>query len=308
MSVAGGAPLELIAAALKAAQGVSASVARNVAAEWMFYGMLGVALLIAITADLLARRDVVKKWTGKSVRTDALYALTELSHVHALVLLAPTSLWLTGAVLDRFPWMEIKALAVMPVWAQALLLLILADFFQYWTHRLEHASPWLWQFHKVHHSQRELTVLTHFRFPILDRLMSTLLLLPLGFISGSATLPVLFLTLKLFRSLVEHSGLPWTYGPLGRIIVSPSFHAVHHSRAPEHMDRNFSGIFAFWDHLFGTYAPRGDAPLQYGLIHEEIPECYIRQHWVPLVGLWRLTQARLSPGRESSDPVAGRST
>jgi sterol desaturase/sphingolipid hydroxylase (fatty acid hydroxylase superfamily) len=304
VSAAGGiAAAGLFALPFEAAQVAAASVARNVAAEWLFYATIGAALVLAVAVDLMERRDVLRKWTSKAVRTDALYALTELSHVHALILLVPAAAWLTSAVLERAPWLPIEAVAELPLWAQALIFLVVGDFAQYWIHRWEHASPWLWQFHKVHHSQRELTVLTHFRFPILDRLVSTLLLLPLGFISGSATLPVLLLTLKLFRSALEHSGLPWTYGPLGRIVVSPSFHAVHHSRAPEHMDRNFSGVFAFWDHLFGTYAARGDQPLRYGLVHEEIPECYIRQHWVPLVGLWRLAQARWSP-----EPAAETST
>lgn len=80
--------------------------------------------------------------------------------------------------------------------------------------------------------------------------------------------------------------------PLGRLIVSPSFHAVHHSRAPEHMDRNFGGAFAIRDHLFGAYAPRGDRPLSYGLIHEDIPECFIRQHWLPLTGIWALIRRK----------------
>src|SRR5688500_11990580 len=39
-----------------------------------------------------------------------------------------------------------------PLLAQFALLLVLADFFQWCIHNLLHRVPWLWTFHKVHHS------------------------------------------------------------------------------------------------------------------------------------------------------------
>ena len=50
-----------------------------------------------------------------------------------------------------------------------------------------------------------------------------------------------------------HARIDWTYGPVGRVIASPAFHRWHHSQEPEAIDKNFSGLFAFWDVLFGTY-------------------------------------------------------
>lgn len=272
------------------------SAVRNIAAEWPFYAALGVALAFAIGADLFQRRDVIRKWTGRGVRTDALYAVAELCHLQALLVLVPASAALNSIVRTYLPWLHFDGLTTLPVWVQVVVLLILADFWQYWCHRLKHANPYLWQFHKIHHSQRELTVLTRFRFPILDRLLSLVLVVPLGAITGSETLPLALYILVALRSCLEHSGLNWTFGPLGRLIVSPSFHAVHHSVAPEHINRNFGGFLSVWDYLFHTSAARGDRPLAYGLAHEEIPECFVRQHWLPITGIWALLQRkRIAP-------------
>ena len=41
--------------------------------------------------------------------------------------------------------------------------------------------------------------------------------------------------------------------------VSPRFHRLHHSKVMEDRDVNYGNIFAFWDHLFGTIAPRYSA-------------------------------------------------
>lgn len=40
----------------------------------------------------------------------------------------------------------------------AFLLLLTFDFFYYWFHRAQHEWPWLWQVHKLHHSDRALNV------------------------------------------------------------------------------------------------------------------------------------------------------
>ncbi len=40
----------------------------------------------------------------------------------------------------------------LPTWAQLLLIFVIRDFLQWNIHRLLHHVPWMWEFHKVHHS------------------------------------------------------------------------------------------------------------------------------------------------------------
>jgi len=51
-------------------------------------------------------------------------------------------------------------------------------------------------------------------------------------------------------------------GPLTPIIAGPQTHRIHHSKLPEHIDKNFAAIFPLWDVIFGTYyhPKRGECP------------------------------------------------
>lgn len=276
------------ALAIKAAN----AAVRNIGAELPFYIVLAVALTVVVVAELIQRRNVWKRYTSRNVRTDVLYAVLELSHLEALLILAPVAVGLNATIDVQAPWLRLDVIAAAPLWLKLIVTLVVTDFAAYWLHRWKHAWPVLWQFHKVHHSQTELNVFTRFRFPLLDRLLDMLVLFPVGVITGSATVPLALYLFMVLRSCLEHSGQNWTYGPLGWLIVSPSFHGTHHSKAPEHIDRNFAGVFAIWDRLFGTYAPRGDRPLSYGLHHETIPQDFLYGQIAPIHGLWTLVRGK----------------
>ena len=51
-----------------------------------------------------------------------------------------------------------------PLWAILIVGFVVRDFVQWWTHRLLHASPRLWEFHKVHHSVEEMGFAAHLRY------------------------------------------------------------------------------------------------------------------------------------------------
>ena len=52
---------------------------------------------------------------------------------------------------------------------------------------------------------------------------------------------------------LQHSHV-WiaTTGLLGRVILSPAHHQIHHSDNPIHFDKNFGSCLSVWDWLFGT--------------------------------------------------------
>ncbi|MFN3590318.1 MAG: sterol desaturase family protein, partial [Spirosomataceae bacterium] len=51
-----------------------------------------------------------------------------------------------------------------PIWGQFLLMFIVRDFIQWNVHRLLHKYPWMWEFHKVHHSVEEMGFAAHLRY------------------------------------------------------------------------------------------------------------------------------------------------
>lgn len=144
-------------------------------------------------------------------------------------------------------------------WAQVptvLLLVItvfIGDFIAYWRHRLEH-TPLFWPSHAVHHSDTEMTWFTNYRFHPINVVTTVIIGMLSLLLIG---LPVdAILTAALFRHYYGdfiHADLPWTYGRMGKIFVSPAMHRWHHSAETVAHDKNFAGVFCLFDRAFGTY-------------------------------------------------------
>ena len=169
-------------------------------------------------------------------------------------------------------------LASLPVWIQVPALLLTGDFISYWLHRAFHFK-WLWRFHAIHHSSRDLDWLSSVRLhPFNDwitRWVQATCLILLGFEPLAVAAYVPFLT---FYAIMLHANISWGFGPMARIIASPRFHRWHHTAEDEGLDKNFAGLFPIWDQLFGTYfMPEGRQPEIFGLKPQIIPESYFGQ-------------------------------
>jgi sterol desaturase/sphingolipid hydroxylase (fatty acid hydroxylase superfamily) len=145
----------------------------------------------------------------------------------------------------------------------ALLYSILGDFFYYWFHRWEHFSRWLWPMHELHHEDEHMNVTTAYRFHWMDSMAEyTLQVLPAIFLPRPlVTIPLLSLLANV-RVSFEHLAIPLDLGPFNRLIACPASHRIHHSKLPEHFNKNFAAVWPFWDVIFGTYhAPKhGEYP------------------------------------------------
>lgn len=157
-------------------------------------------------------------------------------------------------------------LAQLPPAVQGALMLIVADFIVYWTHRTFHQRPRLWRFHAIHHAPTTLDWLSAARVhpvnELVGRLALVTALLPLGF--KPQTLAWAGPIFSLY-ALFLHANLNWDYGRLRTVIASPRFHRWHHTSEAEGRDKNFAGLFPIWDILFGTYyMPPGRVPRVFG--------------------------------------------
>ena len=272
---------------------VGRSIARNVAAEAWFYGLFAGALAFGFAMDMVRRRNLIARYLSRGVRVDVIYGLLELAHVVQLLVIVPATALFTWVFRTYLPWITVNTPAFLAGWAQLLVLFLVSDFVVYWWHRLQHESRIVWQFHKTHHSQQHLNVFTTFRATIIDRLAALpAVTIPAAIMQVDTTMPFLLTAILLLHQLLIHSDTGMHFGPFERWFVSPSFHEVHHSSSEPHLDRNYGAVLAIWDHLFDTYAPRGNAPIRYGLVNATVPESYLCQQYVPLVGLWALARER----------------
>jgi sterol desaturase/sphingolipid hydroxylase (fatty acid hydroxylase superfamily) len=181
---------------------------------------------------------------------------------------------LVGLLRPVFPAMHQNILTRAPFWIAFAAYWLVFDFLSYWTHRAQHSRLW-WRFHRIHHSQEKMTFATGFRNHPLDQLFAHSVSIVPSILLGAPViiwLPYAFLTH--FLDAIHHSRLPWRFAPLRKILVSPIFHAAHHSSDPAVHDRNFGGLFSMWDFMFGTAYDADQPPHRTGVqgwrVHESL--------------------------------------
>lgn len=213
-----------------------------------------------------------------SVRADLGYMLLALVGFGAIIAWAVLSYQvLSNAVVGWLVWgFGAGAPTTLPAIVTGGILtlaLFLAYELAYWfDHYLKHRVPILWEFHKVHHEATVLTPLTVFRVHPMDALIhSNITAVLTGLTNGAVnylfgtttylyaiqdTNLILVLFLHAYTHL-QHSQF-WmpASGLLGRIILSPAHHQVHHSADPVNFNKNLGACLAIWDWMFGTlYVP-----------------------------------------------------
>jgi sterol desaturase/sphingolipid hydroxylase (fatty acid hydroxylase superfamily) len=131
---------------------------------------------------------------------------------------------------------------------------VVFDLAHYWSHRLCHRVPALWELHRYHHSAPEMTVLTALRDHPMERAFTSLVIaVPAALIALPVQHFIVIHTLAKTVGLLKHSNLLSNWGWFGRYVLqSPAAHRVHHSSDPAHYNANFGSLFQFWDVVFGT--------------------------------------------------------
>jgi sterol desaturase/sphingolipid hydroxylase (fatty acid hydroxylase superfamily) len=263
-------------------------------ALWLDPRVLGSALallaVVAVAVPLRYGREGWRRLWTRGARTDLLYAVFYIGGFYAFLVSGPMYRLLTAAVERYAPFLRLNVMAAWPPLLQFAFASVVFDGILYFVHRLSHRTRWLWAFHAVHHSQPDLTPLTNFRFHFVDASVKGLLQFPVAVVLGvPAGVWTATIWIQVALDALAHSALAWEYGPLGRVLVSPGFHRVHHSADERHRDRNFGLSYSFWDRLFGTAAPPHEEPHAYGAPELHMPESLTRQLAHPFVTLARRT-------------------
>jgi sterol desaturase/sphingolipid hydroxylase (fatty acid hydroxylase superfamily) len=175
----------------------------------------------------------------------------------------------------------------LPFWAGLLLIVLVADLVQYWTHRAYHEVPMLWRLHAVHHSVKSMDWMAGSRQHILELLITrTLVLAPIFVLGFSKDVIDAYIVIVGFQAVFNHANVSVRLGPLRYLIVTPNFHHWHHSQDDEAIDKNYAAHFAFLDHVFGT-AVQSDRewPARYGVVGDYVPAGFWRQFLFPFA--WR---------------------
>lgn len=220
--------------------------------------LIGLSLLFLGLERLRPWRREQRVWR-RGIVVDLLYLVFN-GHFLGLwlaQLTAHTAAWFAQAV----GWAGLNSLldarmaSDWPLALQVVVVFVGLDFVQWSVHNLLHRVPWLWEFHKVHHSIEELDWIGNFRFHWMEVLVykaaQYLPLVVLGFDGGVLLAFAVFGT---FMGFWNHSNIDLQIGPLRYVFNHPRMHVWHHDRdeVPIPPGVNFAINFSVWDWIFGT--------------------------------------------------------
>ena len=161
-----------------------------------------------------------------------------------------------------------------PMPLQLLVFFIVLDFVQWFTHTLLHKYSFLWKFHKVHHSVKEMGFAAHLRYHWMENVfykpLKTFGVMILGGFEPEHAYIVHFLAIAIGH--FNHSNIKITWGPLKYIINNPVMHLYHHSYTlPEgRYGVNFGISLSLWDYIFKTnYIPEDSGTIPLGFPGDE---------------------------------------
>ena len=219
----------------------------------IFYVMVAVILTVEVLRPAIREQRVLSRSLAQDF---AWFNLDTAFKVAAL----PAFLALLHAGYDRLTGgYRVQAWSTWPAWLRVSAAFLLFDFLQWFHHWVRHKVRPFWEFHVIHHSQREMNLFTDVRVHGVEYFIAqTITIVPLLAFQLSANAIMGLSAFTLWYTRLYHANIRSNFGPLRYLLVTPQSHRIHHSIEPRHRDRNFSVILTVWDRLFGTLYPSYD--------------------------------------------------
>ncbi len=261
--------------------------------ENYFYGLIIVSLLVWGLEIVFPWRKNQKIFR-KEFWLDLFYMFFNFFLLNLIVLIflsntAETLFNDTLGLLDlnvaNFQLLDLNAL---PFGVGLFIFFVISDFVQWNTHRLLHRIPFLWNFHKLHHSVKEMGFAAHLRYHWMEPIVyKSILYIPLAIIGGFQVEQVAIVHFfSLTVGHLNHANLGWDYGILKYVFNNPKMHIWHHAKVlPEDKKHgaNYGLTLSIWDYLFKTdHIPHNGKDIELGFDEDEkYPKSFIKQEGYP---------------------------
>jgi sterol desaturase/sphingolipid hydroxylase (fatty acid hydroxylase superfamily) len=164
-------------------------------------------------------------------------------------------------------WITLPWTSSWPLWSVLTITLVLMDGGNWLAHWADHQVGMLWRMHALHHTQEEVNVLTSFRAHPLSHFMGFFLAtIPVIVVMGDRPFAPVLITAYVCLGTLTHANVRWSFGPLGKVLVSPAYHRLHHS-VDASSGVNLGIVLTVWDVLAGRaqFPEPGAAPCRTGL-------------------------------------------
>ena len=252
-----------------------------------FYWLIGVSLFFFALELLKPWRPNQAKFR-KDFWLDVFYMFFNFFIFSLIIYNALSSVFVT-AFNDFLAIFSIKNLVAINVaswpWAaQLALLFVVRDFVQWNIHRLLHRVNKLWEFHKVHHSVKEMGFAAHLRYHFMENIVyRTIEYIPLAMIGFGVTDFFIVHIFTLAWGHYNHSNISIPIGPLKYLFNNTEMHIWHHAKflPPTHpFGVNFGLTLSVWDYLFKTnYIPYDGREIPLGFPDDEdFPDDFLHQN------------------------------
>lgn len=170
------------------------------------------------------------------------------------------------------------------MWLQLLVFFVVLDFVQWFTHILLHRFEFLWNFHKVHHSVKEMGFAAHLRYHwmenVLYKPLKTFGVMILGGFEPEQAYIVHFMAITIGH--LNHANIKLTWGLLKYLLNNPVMHLYHHAHElPKgKYGVNYGISLSLWDYIFGTnYIPDDKGTIELGFKGDEnFPKDFLHQN------------------------------
>ncbi|MCW8982126.1 MAG: sterol desaturase family protein [Altibacter sp.] len=262
--------------------------------ENYFYGLLIVSAVVW-GLELLFPWRKQQKMFRKDFWLDTFYMFFNffLLNLIVLIFLSNTAeaifndvLALVGLKVSNFQLLDVDTL---PFGLGLLVFFLVSDFVQWNTHRLLHRVSFLWNFHKVHHSVKEMGFAAHLRYHWMEPVVyKSLLYIPIAIIGGFDAQDVAVVHFfALTVGHLNHANLGWDYGPFRYVFNNPKMHIWHHAKVlPKHTKYgvNYGLTLSIWDYIFKTdHVPHDGRDIELGFTGDEtFPKDFFTQEMYPL--------------------------
>lgn len=174
----------------------------------------------------------------------------------------------------------------LPWISQLFLLFLIRDFLHFNIHRLLHRVNWLWQFHKIHHSVKEMGYAAHLRYHWVEGLVYKILeFFVFMWIGFSITDFIIVYVFTLFIGHLNHANLKFPLGVFKYLLNNPQMHIWHHAKQlPNKYGVNFGLTLSVWDYIFKTdYIPKDGRDIELGFDDEDkFPKGFLKQFIWPI--------------------------
>ena len=245
---------------------------------------LAATAVIAALERLLPHRPAWNRSHG-DVRTDVLHMVFGMLPVPALFRAAALGALTAAASSLAARWGGPLWPSHLPMVAQLVIALLVAELGQYWVHRLAHERASLWRLHVVHHSVERLYWLNAGRFHPLDTLLQhASQIAPLVVLGAGDQVIAMFTVFTAANGMLRHANVDMRTSWLGWVLSTAELHRWHHSLEVAESNANYGANLIVWDVVFGTRrAPATIGPEKLGLAHA-FPRDFLGQLASPFRG------------------------